>query len=544
MHFATVWESIADAVPDHPAIVQGDRRISWAQMDDRAARLAAAFTQAGLGVGSKIGMYLYNCPEYIETNYAGFKVRATPVNVNYRYLDDELVYLLDNSDAEAIVFHSSLADRLARILPRLPRLRLLIEVDDGPSASGAVAIDGAQRYDDLLAAHEPAPRISRDERDIYMLYTGGTTGMPKGVMYEMGSFTAGYLREAPPLLGLAPITDPAEVAPAVRQIVAEGRSQVVMPGCPLMHGTGIWVGVMIPHLVGATVVLLEGRGLDVQEMWSTIEREGVTMVVIVGDAFARPMLRGLEVAKESGRPYDLSRLAIMTSTGAMFSLEVKEGMFDHIPHLFIIDVLGSTEGTMGMQFFTKDTLFATAKFNLGSGAKVFDESGNAIEPGSGDIGLVATTGVIPVGYFKDDEKSARTFRLIDGVRYSFPGDMATVEADGSITLLGRGSNVINTGGEKVYPEEVEEALKQDVAVWDALVFGVPDERFGERIEAVVSASPDTVVDPEGLIAATKGRIASYKVPRTIHVVEDVPRAPNGKADYKTAKRLAAERGGS
>jgi fatty-acyl-CoA synthase len=368
--------------------------------------------------------------------------------------------------------------------------------------------------------------------------------MPKGVMYEMGSFTAGYLRDAPPLLGLTPITDPAEVAPMVRQAVAEGRAQVVMPGCPLMHGTGIWVGVMIPHLVGATVVLLESRGLDVGEMWRTIEREGVTMLVIVGDAFARPMLRGLEVARDGGSPYDLSRLAIMISTGAMFSLEVKEGMFSHIPQLFIIDVLGSTEGTMGMQFFTKDTLFATAKFNLGAGAKVFDEEGRPIEPGSGNVGLVATAGVIPVGYYKDPEKSDRTFKLIDGVRYSFPGDMATVEADGSITLLGRGSNVINTGGEKVYPEEVEEALKQDPAVWDALVFGVPDERFGERIEAVVSPSPDAMVDPEGLIASTKGRIAGYKVPRAVHVVDDVPRAPNGKADYRTAKRLAAERAGA
>jgi fatty-acyl-CoA synthase len=267
------------------------------------------------------------------------------------------------------------------------------------------------------------------------------------------------------------------------------------------------------------------------------------MVVIVGDAFARPMLRGLEVAEESGRPYDLSRLAIMTSTGAMFSLEVKEGMFEHIPHLFIIDVLGSTEGTMGMQFFTKDTLFATAKFNLGATAKVFDEEGRPIEPGSGRVGLVATAGVIPVGYYKDPDKSARTFKLIDGVRYSFPGDMATVEADGSITLLGRGSNVINTGGEKVYPEEVEEALKQEPGVWDALVFGVPDERFGERVEAVVAAAPDATVDPSELIASTKGRIAAYKVPRTVHVVEDVPRAPNGKADYKTAKAIAAERAG-
>ncbi|MPY92898.1 MAG: AMP-binding protein [Acidimicrobiia bacterium] len=535
MHFATVWESIADVIPDHAAVVQGARRVSWREYDERAARLAAAMVAAGLGPDAKIGLYLYNCPEYCEANYAGMKLRGVPVNVNYRYLDDELRYLLDNADAEAVVYHTSLADRIARVRAQLPKLKLLVEVDDGPGH-----VDGAVAYEDLLAAHEPMARIPRGEHDVHIVYTGGTTGMPKGTMYEIGPFTANYLAIAPPLLGLPAITDPADAAPLAAQLVAEGRGLVALPACPLMHATGLWVGLLIPHLLGSTVVLAESRSLDVAELLETVEREGVTELVIVGDSVARPVLHGLEDARAAGRAYALSRLTLVVSTGAMFSKEVKQGLFEHLPHLFVIDILGATEGTMAMQFFTKDLLSDTASFNLGAGVRVFADDGRPVEPGSGVIGMVATTGSIPVGYYKDPEKSARTFREIDGVRYSFPGDYATVEADGSITLLGRGSNVINTGGEKVFPEEVEEALKTHPAVFDALVFGVPDERFGTRISAVVSPGRSTAApSAEELISHVKTRLAGFKAPRDVHVVETVPRAPNGKADYPSAKALAA-----
>ncbi len=533
MHFATIWESIADVVPDHLAVVQGDRRITWGAYDQRAARLASAFSAAGLGPDSKIALFLYNCPEYCEANYAGLKMRAVPVNVNYRYLDDELRYLLDNADAEAIVYHTSLAARIERVRGDLPLLKLLVEVDDGPGH-----VDGAVAYDELLATHEPMARITRDERDLHILYTGGTTGMPKGTMYELGPFTGGYLALAPPLLGLPAITDPDAVAPLVASLVAEGKSGIAAPACPLMHATGIWAGVMVPHLLGATVVLFASRSLDVDEVWATAEREGVTQLVIVGDAFARPLLRGLEEARAAGRTYELDRLGLMVSTGAMFSKEVKEGLFEFLPHLFIIDILGATEGNMAMQFYTKDLVSDTAKFSPGAGVKVITDDGRVVEPGSGEIGMVATTGSIPVGYYKDPDKSARTFREIDGVRYSFPGDYATIEADGSITLLGRGSNVITTGGEKVFPEEVEEALKTHPAVFDALVFGVPDDRFGSRIVGVVSFEDGHTTTSDELIAHVKAHLASFKAPKEVHIVDRVPRASNGKADYASAKAAA------
>ncbi|MCP3935481.1 MAG: acyl-CoA synthetase [Actinomycetia bacterium] len=532
--YPDVWEAIADTIPDEPAVIQGDRTVAWGEFDERSARLAAAFDEAGIGLDSKVGMFLYNCPEYLETQFAAFKVRATPFNVNYRYLDDELWYLLDNAECEALVFHSSLGDRIGRIRERLPRLKLLVELPDSDDH-----LDGARLYEEVIAAYAPADRIARREDDIYMLYTGGTTGMPKGVMYGMGSFTQFFLNAIAEQGGLPPFESSEQVAAIVGMMKQGGLLGRGMPCCPLMHGTGVWLGAMVTHLVGGAVVLMESRHLDVDEVWSVIERHGVTSAVIVGDAFARPMLRALNDRAETGSAYDTSSLERIVSSGAMFSTEVKQGLLGHMPHVAIQDVLGSTEGGMGQNVAVADADTAdTAKFELTPGVKVFDEDDNEIVPGSGDLGMVASTSAnVPLGYYKDEEKTARTFREIGGVRYTFHGDMATVEDDGSITLLGRGSNSINTGGEKVFPEEVEEAVKTHPAVHDCLVFGVPDERFGERVVGVASLEPDGDIDAEGLIEHTKQRLSHFKAPRQLVFVETVPRAPNGKADYSTARDM-------
>jgi fatty-acyl-CoA synthase len=482
-------------------------------------------------------MYLYNGPEYCETNFAAMKIRGVPINVNYRYLDHELTYLLDNADAEALVFHSSLADRVARVRDQLPKLRLLVEVDDGPAADGTRHIEGATGYEALQQRFTPAERIPPQGDELYMLYTGGTTGMPKGVMYAMSDFTGFFLKTYPQMVGMAKLGSVGDLPDLAREDRAAGRAIVAMSGPPLMHGTGCWLGMMVPHMLGGTAALLAHRGLDPIELWDTVSRERVNLLVIVGDAFARPMLRALD--EHPGR-WDASCLHTLVSSGAMFSLEVKQRLIEHLPQLAIADVLGSTEGGMGNSIVRAGASAETARFRPNPTTRVFTEDGREVKPGSGEIGMVANGGMVPIGYYKDPEKSARTFRTIGGVRYGFAGDMATVEADGTITLLGRGSNCINSGGEKIFPEEVEVALKSHAAVEDALVFGVPDERFGQRVVGVASLVPGGVATVEAITADARARLASFKLPKELVLVARVPRAPNGKADYTAARKLFEE----
>ncbi len=532
--YPDVWEAIADAVPDAPAVIQGTRTVSWASYDDRSSRIAGALSDAGLGHDSKVGVFLFNSPEYLETQFASFKIRATPINVNYRYLDDELWYLLDNADCEALVFHSSLSDRVGRVIERLPDIKLLIEVPDDNQH-----LEGAHLYEDVLAAFPPAQRIERRESDVYMLYTGGTTGMPKGVMYEIGAFTRFLLGRISEGMGREPFTEATEVGQAIAAVHRAGMDSKVIPCCPLMHGTGMWLGAMLGHLAGGSIVLMESRSLDVDELWQAVEHHGVTRAVIVGDAFARPMLRALDDRATSGSPYDTSSLRELISSGAMLSTEVKDRLITHIPELSIIDILGSTEGSMGRNVTTAANQTDTARFELNDDTRVFDEDDRPVEPGSGIVGIVGTrTTNPPLGYFKDSGKSAKTFRKIGDVHYTFPGDMATVEADGTIMLLGRGSNCINTGGEKVFPEEVEEAVKTHELVDDCLIFGVDDDRFGQRVIGVVSICDRASVSAEELIAHTKARLSPFKAPRQLVIIDEVPRAPNGKADYTPARNLA------
>lgn len=525
VHFADLWEAIADRVPDRTALVHGARHLTWRQYDEQAARFAAFLEGQGVGPDAKVGLYLHNGIEYVVAQHGAFKVRGVPVNVNYRYMDAELAYLLDNADAEVLVFHSSLGDRVGRVMADAPRLKAVVEVDDG-----GPHLDGALRWDDVLATHEPAPRIERSPDDVYLLYTGGTTGMPKGVMYRHGTFPVALAGFGAGIVGRTPPTTFAEV---LANVDAIDEPPVWMTACPQMHGTGMWLGTMAPLLLGGTVVTLEGRTFDPHELWRTVEREGVHTVVIVGDAFARPLLRALE---DGG--YTAPSLRCIVSSGVMWSTEVKEGLLRRLDVL-LYDALGSTEGSMGATVSTRAGIGTTARFTSSPNVKVITPDGRVVQPGSDEMGMVAAV-TAAHGYFKDPEKTARTFRVIDGVPHSLPGDWAKVAPDGTLELLGRGSNCINTGGEKVFPEEVEEAVKSHPLVDDCLVVGVPDERFGERVVAVASLRAGAQATPDDVVAHVATRLARYKLPREVVLVDVVRRAPNGKADYRWARDTAAE----
>ena len=538
MHFATVWESVADVAGDAPAVTNGERTLTWSEYDDQAARLAAAYTAAGLGPGSKIALYMYNGNEYLVAQYGAFKMGGVAINVNYRYLDDELRYLLDNSDAEALVFHTSLGDRVARVIERLPNLRLLIAVDDGPAPTDA-APESSVSFDAVVAGHDPMERITRSEDDVYMLYTGGTTGLPKGVMYTMRDITGGLCIIGFQGLGL-PVPESADdIAGIVRGVHERGESSVSITGAPLMHGTGLWLGACIHHFAGGHVVTLTSRSLDADEMLSAMQRHHVTHNTIVGDSFSKPIIAAIDAAIERGEPYDTSDLKMMLSSGVMWTTEVKEALLDRIPQVILLDAIGSSEGSMGNQITMRGLASETAKFAMNPTTKVFRDDDTEVTPGSDEVGMVAAGGMIPIGYFKDPEKSARTFRTIDGLRYSFPGDFAKVAADGTLILLGRGSQVINSGGEKIFPEEVEEAVKRVDGVVDCLVVGVDDDRFGQAVTAVASVADGATVTEADVIASVKTELAHFKAPKRVVFVPTVPRAPNGKADYRTAADLAA-----
>ena len=534
LHFASVWETISDLIPDRPALICGDTTRSWREYDDRAARVAFLLHTHGIGHDAKVGLYLHNSNEYLEAQYGIFKARGVPINVNYRYKADELVYLLDNADAEAVFYQACYAARIWEIRNRLPKVKLYVQVDDGTEALLAEAVD----YERAIRDHGPMERIERASDETYMLYTGGTTGMPKGVMYTHGQFISAMMGTLASM-GLEVPSSVDDIPAVIEAIRAADAFTVSLAACPLMHGTGMWLGSLVPLLSGGTVVTIPKLGLDPHLIWSEVERNRCTSVTIVGDAFAKPMLDALDDAAQRGSPYDLSSVEGMISSGVMWSSEVKEGLLAH-HDMRLVDAMGSTEGGVGSSVATRAEHTQTARFQINPGVRVITDDGDDVVPGSGEMGKLATSGLVPVGYYKDPEKSAATFREIDGVRYSFPGDYATVDADGTITLLGRGSNCINTAGEKVYPEEVEEAVKRHPSVYDCLVVGLTDERFGQRVVAVASVEEREHLDEQGLIDFTRDHLAGYKLPKQVLFVEEVRRAPNGKADYKWA-RTAAER---
>ena len=525
LHPATLWEAISDVVPTRPVQVQGAVRWTWREFDERAGRLAGALLAHGVGAGSKVGELLYNGPEFMEGYFAALKIRAVPFNVNYRYTAEEIAYLLENADASALIYHSSLAGVVTEAAARAPSLQLLLEVDDGGGH-----VDGSIAYEDAIAGAEPAPRIVRSPDDVSMIYTGGTTGMPKGVVVKVGPALENLLETVPPLAGHGPVA--VDDMPAFAAALEGNDVLVSLPAPPLMHNTGLAIGATPSLASGGTIVYLPGRKFDAAELWDTVAAEHVNAITVVGDPFARPMLQELD--SHPGR--DLGHVRVIASSGAMFSSEVKTGLLGHLPGAMILDIIGASEGAMGVSIATAAAPVDTGRFQPGPGVIVVTEDGRRVEPGSDEPGLVALPGGAE-GYHKDAAKTAKTFQVIDGIRYTIPGDFATIDADGMMTLLGRGSSCINTAGEKVYPEEVEEVLKAQPGVEDALVFGVPDARFGERVACVLARASGTDDAVDAILAAARERLASYKLPRDVVVVDVVPRTPVGKPDYPTAREL-------
>ena len=530
-NFADVWERVALLQPDLPAVLKGDEVRTWAELDRRADALARRLLDAGLGHQAKVAQYLYNGPEYVEALFACFKASLVPVNTNYRYVDAELVYLWRDADVEAVVFHGSFAAHAEAARAQLPGIRLWLWVDDGTGACPG----WAEPYEEVVGPSVEGPvrgpgGCSGD--DLYLLYTGGTTGQPKGVMWRQDDLFAVLNRTAtvryPEEGGL---DDVRELLPPV-----DGPRTRVLPAAPLMHGTAAFSAFGTLGAGGA-VVLTEKVRFDPVDVLDTLARHRVTEMSIVGDAFAKPLLDELDA--NPGR-WDLSALRVMLSSGVMWSQPVKEGLLRHIPDLLCVDTLGSSEAVGVARSISSTRKSATTGgFKLGPDAQVIRDDGTPVEPGSGEQGLVATAGRGPVGYYKDPEKTAATFRVIDGRRWITPGDLAVVHADGTVQLLGRGSSCINTGGEKVFPEEVEEALKLHDQVHDAVVVGVPDPRFGQMVVAVVEPSAGATPDEDELLGPLRDRLAGYKIPRRIVLVDSIGRAPNGKVDQRRWREEAA-----
>ncbi len=520
-NFGDVYEAVAQGVPDAPAQIHGDIVRTWGEFDRRANALAEDLIDAGLQKQSKVGIYLYNGPDYFEIVQAAFKGAFAPFNTNYRYGPDEVAYLFDNADAEAVVFHTSFADLIDQIRGRLPLVRRWYAIDD----TGSGIPDWAVDHQALVSpgADRVMPPWGRSGDDVLMLYTGGTTGMPKGVMWRQDDLFTALGRGGNALVG-AP---PAETLDDITERAAAGASLLV--ACPMMHGTGQFTAFGMMQTGGA-VVALPSRRFDPAELWRVVDERSVNVLAIVGDAFAKPMLAELDANRDA---YDLSSVLAMISSGVMWSQEVKNGLIGHLPQVILSDNFSSSEALgMGTSVSRAGATESTARFKVGARCKVFTEDGREVEAGSGEAGMVAVGGPQPVGYYKDEAKTESTFRTVDGVRYSIPGDWATVNEDGTLNLLGRGSVCINTGGEKVFPEEVEEALKRHPTVNDAVCVAVPDERFGEAICAVVEPVPGAEPTLDELAGHVRTGLASYKAPRHLVVVETIGRAVNGKVDYK------------
>jgi 3-oxocholest-4-en-26-oate---CoA ligase len=532
-NFADVYEAVAARVPDRPCQIHGDRVVTWAEFDRRANALAADLLGAGLTHQSKVAAYLYNGAEYLEAYVAAFKAGLAPINTNYRYGPEEIVYLFDNADAEAVVFHATFAELLDGIRDRLDKVRRWYCVADGTAPVPEWAVD----YESVVkrgADRVEAP-WGRSPEDLLLLYTGGTTGMPKGVMWRQDDLFNVLGAGGNALLGAPPATS---VEDLISRIEPAEPGLVMLPACPLMHGTGQFSALIAMNLGGA-VVSLPSRRFSAEELWREVARTKANSIVIVGQAFAAPMLAWLD---EHPNELDLSSLILISSSGVMWSEDNKAGLLHHLPQAILFDSLGSSEAVgLGGSMSVSGAAQETAKFVLGERVAVFTDDGRRVQPGDPEPGLLAVTGFIPMGYYKDEVKTAQTFRTFDGVRWSVPGDWAEVGADGSLHLLGRGSVCINTGGEKVFPEEVEEILKTYEGVVDAVCVGVPDDRFGEAIAAVVEPLDGAEIDRDALATHVRASLAAYKAPRHVVLVDTIGRAPNGKVDYKRLKALAAER---
>ncbi|MEX2292548.1 MAG: acyl-CoA synthetase [Acidimicrobiales bacterium] len=535
-NLAVLHEAVAAVVPDRECLVWRDRRLSWAEVTDRTRRFAALLTDNGLGSREPlascqpwesphdhVALYLHNGNEYLEALVGAAKARSVGVNINYRYVAEELRYVLDDSDARAVVFHGAFAGTLAEVLPDLPEVRLLVQVDDG---SGAPLLPGAVEYEAALRATSPQPPVDLSPDDLYILYTGGTTGMPKGVLWRQADFLAACLGVAQTRGDLAS--------------AAADATLRALPAPPFMHGAAHW-NALSTWIAGGTVVIqTDPTRLDPADMLTTIERERVSSLLIVGDAFARPLVDELRT-----RSCDLSALRFLLTGGALLSATVKSELLELVPHLQIVDVLGSSEtGRQGVQRSSRTRGASTGTFDRSPTSVVLSEDlSGRLEPGSPELGWLAQTGRVPLGYLGDKDKTARTFPVINGIRHAVAGDRARILTDGAIELHGRDSVTINTGGEKVFAEEVEQALKGHPAVFDAVVVGRPSERWGQEVVGVIQLRPK-LPDPsdDELRTAASDRIARYKLPKAFVRVSQIERSPSGKPDYRWALAQAATLG--
>lgn len=524
-NLADFVEHTVDAVPDRTALICDGRRVTFAELEDRANRLAHHLAAQGIGERDNVAVYSYNCIEYVETMLAAYKLRAVPINVNYRYVEDELTYLLDNSDAKALVYQAQFAPLVGKVAPHLAMLDHLVEIDDGTSSPPDI---GAVVYETALAGGSPDRDFGpRSDDDLYILYTGGTTGYPKGVVWRHEDVWRTLGGGIDFMTGVR-IEDEYQMS----REAAEGEPTVGLVLAPLMHGAAQW-GTLGGLIRGVTSVLL--THFDADAVWRAVDEHGISGIAITGDAMAVPLIEALE-----NGDYDVSSLVSFSSTAAVFSPSVKDRLFELLPDVFVTEAVGSSEsGFNGIRLIEKGktaTQDGIINVNRGPDTIVIGDDDRPVAPG--EIGRMARGGNVPLAYYKDPVKSAATFIEVDGKRYSVPGDFARLEDDGTMTLLGRGSQCINSGGEKIYPEEVEATLKSHPAVFDALVIGVTDERWGQRVAAIVQPRDGAEPTLDELVAHCRTKIAGYKVPRELHLVGQMPRHPSGKPDYRRARAVA------
>ncbi len=526
LNIADLFEHAVDAVPERLAIACGDAEISYRDLEARTNQLAHCLAAAGVGVGDHVGVYGRNSIELVEAFLAAYKLRAIPVNVNYRYVEAELRYLFSEAELKALVFDRQYGDKVAALRPDFPDLRRALAIDDG---SGAALPPGAVDFATAIAG-ESADRDfgPRSPDDIYLLYTGGTTGYPKGVLWRQED----VWRTLGGGIDFATGERLADEWEQIRRGTAGPTGMIRLATAPLIHGSAQWS--TLPALFAGDSVVLMSQ-FDPHEVWRAVQRHKVNTIVMVGDAMARPLIEAYEQER-----YDSSSVIAVSSNGSIFSATVKEQYLALLPNVVITDAIGSSEtGFTGLGFVsagTKKTEGPTV--TAGPSTIVIDEQNRPVGPG--EVGRIARGGHIPLGYYKDAVKTAALFADVDGVRYAVPGDYARVEEDGSITLLGRGNTCVNTGGEKVFPEEVEGALKSHADVFDAIVIGVPDELLGQRVAALVQPREGRDLDLGALDAHLRTQIAGYKVPRSVWVVDEIGRTPAGKADYRWAHRYAQE----
>jgi len=535
-------EAIAAAIPDREAMVTSRHRFTWSDVARRSRKLANLLRAAGLGCHREradlqpwesgqdhLALYLYNGHEYMEGMLGAYKARVAPFNVNYRYVAEELLYVLRDASTKALVFHASFAPLLREVLPKLPPVKLLLQVDDG---SGEPLLPGAQDYEQAIdAASDASPDVTPTGDDLYILYTGGTTGMPKGVLWRQEDIFFAALGGR--MLGGPEVGSIDELVERCRS-AGELRS---LPAPPFMHGAAHWAGFIMWHS-GGTICLQENtRTLDPHDVWRTVERERIMQMSIVGDAFARPLLD--QLAKGT---YDVSTFKVLGSGGAILSAPLKQAFLEAIPGLIIFDGFGSSEtGAQGSTVSMKGMEGEQGSFKMDDHTCVLDaELTRRLEPGDESMGWLARAGRVPLGYLGDEAKTRKTYPTVGGTRYAVPGDRAQLSADGQIRVFGRDSVCINSGGEKIFAEEVEQALKHHPAVYDVIVTGTPNARWGEQVTALVKLRPDAIATDDELREAAATQIARYKLPKAFVFVDELVRAPSGKPDYRWAKETAVK----